>query len=88
MTLVILYDYLGDHEPAHFLDELGLTNLQATSPAWELDDMQLNIAEMVGNVCSYFTYYGCPTEMLSQDCQMEEMVLYVILTDIHHMTQE
>ena len=88
VTLVILYDYLGDHQSAHFIEQLGIPDINANSDMWELDDLQLDLADMVGNVCSYFTYYGCPTEMEDQDCKMEEMVLFVVLTDIHHITEE
>lgn len=85
VTLVILYDYLGGESRSHFLDSLGLSNITSNSALWELEDMQLDLAEMVGSVCSYFTYYGCPTEMTSQDCSMDQAVFYVVLTDIHHL---
>ena len=50
--------------------------------------MSLNLSEAVGEVSSYFTYYGCPIKMKGQMCKMEEMVLYVVLTDIHPIAED
>ena len=56
--------------------------------AFEVDNMSLNLVEAVGEVSSYFTYYGCPIKMKGEMCKMEEMALYVVLTDLHPLAED
>ena len=50
--------------------------------------MSLSLSEAVGDVSSYFTYYGCQVQYQAQDCHMEETVLYVVLTDLHPIAED
>ena len=47
-----------------------------------IEEAQIDIEELVGNVCSYFTYQACPQESTDGQCKTEDMVIYVILTQI------
>ena len=58
------------------------------SVAFEVDNMSLSLSEAVGDVSSYFAYYGCPVQLQEQNCHMEETVLYVVLTDLHPIAED
>ena len=47
-----------------------------------IEEARIDIEELVGNVCSYFTYQACPPESIDGQCKTEDMVIYVILTQI------
>ena len=88
IVLAIMYEEGQDGERAHILDEIGLKDFNENSTAFEVDNMSLNLSEAIGDVSSYFTYYGCPTQMKDQNCKMDQMVLYVVLTDLHAISED
>ena len=62
IVLVILYETAQDGQRAHILDEIGLKDFDVDSVAFEVDNMSLSLSEAVGDVSSYFAYYGCSVQ--------------------------
>ena len=88
MVLSILYDHKNDGKESHLLDSLGFDKISSESNLWDIEDIQLNLADVVGNVCSYFSYYGCPIESTSQECSKDELVLFIVLTDVQSISAQ
>ena len=85
---MILYEQQNDLGRSSLLDSIGLSSLSPESTLWNLKNVNIDLAEVIGEPCSYFIYYGCPTEMVDQECTREEEVLYVVLTDVQHLSFE
>ena len=53
-----------------FLDSIGLSNLTHKTDSgtsfFAIEEAKIDLAEMTGNICSYFTYLG--QHMLSELC--------------------
>ena len=67
-----------------FLDSIGLPKVNKITETgttfFAIEEAKIDLAELVGNVCSYFTYQGCATEKKSESCSQEDMAIYVVLT--------
>ena len=48
----------------------------------------MDMAELFGKVCSYFTYQGCTTDSKSDACKQDDMAIYVVMTETKQLSPE
>ena len=75
-----------------FLNSIGLHDITSSTALgttfFAIEEATIDMAELVGNVCSYFTYQGCTTDMKTDSCDHEDKAIYVVLTEIKQISPD
>ena len=70
MVIAVLFEETST-KASSFLNSIGLESINHTiddgTIALAIEQAKIDMEELVGKVCSYFTYQACPTNSCSQE---------------------
>ena len=80
MVISVLFEETPT-QASSFLNSIGLESISHTvedgTTALAIEQAKIDMDELIGKVCSYFTYQACP----AASCSLEQEVIYVVLTE-------